>query len=49
MKKLQQVEQVDFHIGDDVDVRFVNLRQKTNEILDDRGRSHLFEGKTCTT
>lgn len=49
LKKLQRVEQVDFHIGDDVDVRFVNLQQKTNEVLDDIGMSHLFERKTCTT
>jgi transposase len=49
LKKLQRVEQVDFHIGDDVDVRFVNLQQKTNDVLDDIGMSHLFERKTCTT
>jgi hypothetical protein len=49
LKKLQRVEQVDFHIGDDVYVRFVNLQQKTNDVLDDIGMSHLFERKTCTT
>jgi transposase len=49
LKKLQRVEQVDFHIGEEVDVRFVNLQQKTNEVLEDIGMSHLFERKTCTT
>jgi len=49
LKKLQRVEQVDFHIGDDVDVRFVNLQQKTNEVLDDIGMSQIFQRKTCTT
>jgi len=49
LKKLQRIEQVDFHIGDDVAVRFVNLQQKTNEGLDDIGMSHLWERKTCTT
>ena len=49
LKKLQRVEQVDFHIGDEADVRFVNLQQKTNDVLDDIGMSHLFECKTCTT
>lgn len=49
LKKLQRVEQVDFRIGDEVDVRFVNLQQKTNDVLDDIGMSHLFERKTCTT
>jgi transposase len=49
LKKLQRVEQVDFHIGDEADVRFVNLQQKTNDVLDDIGMSHLFERKTCTT
>ena len=49
MKKLQQVEQVDFHIGDDVEVRFVNLQKKTNAILDEMGMSHLFENKPRTS
>ena len=49
LKKLQRVEQVDIHIGDDMKVRFVNLQQKTNEALVDIGMSHLFENKTCTT
>ena len=49
LKKLQRVEQVDFHIGDNIDVRFVNLQQKTNKVFDDIGMSHLFERKTCTT
>jgi len=49
LKKLQRIEQVDFHIGDDVKVRFVNLQQKTRDVLDDIGMPHLFENKTCTT
>ena len=46
---MQRVDQVDFHIGDNMDARQVNLQQKTNEVLDDIGMSHLFEFKNCTT
>jgi hypothetical protein len=46
---MQQVEPVDFHIGIDVEVRFVNPQQKTNVVLDEMEMSHLFVGKTCTT
>jgi hypothetical protein len=49
LKKLQRVEQVDFHIGDDMEVRFVNLQKKTNAILDEMGMSHLFENKPRTS
>jgi hypothetical protein len=46
---MQQIEPDDFHIGNYVEVRFVNLQQKTNDVLDEMEMSHLFVGKTCTT
>jgi transposase len=49
LKKLQRVEHVDFHIGDDMEVRFVNLQKKTNAILDEMEMSHLFENKPRTS
>jgi len=45
LKKLQRVEQVDIHIGDDIGIRFANLQKKTNAILNEMGMSHLFEEK----